>query len=271
MLNDKMIAEQIQADERFMKPDVAMVLGSGLGALADRETGTAMAYDEIAGFPKPTVAGHSGRIVFDRFGDTVVMLFQGRFHFYEGYGMDVVTLFPRLAARLGAGLYLVTNAAGGINPDFKPGDLMVIRDHLNLMGTNPLIGANRDDLGPRFPDMTFAYNRELGDQLMACGDALGVQMVSGVYAALTGPSYETPAEIRMLRTLGADAIGMSTVPEVIVASHAGLRSAGISCITNLAAGVTDQPLNHEEVLETGRRVQYDFANIVTRFLEEYRP
>jgi len=271
MLNDKLIAEQIQADPRYMKPDVAVVLGSGLGALADRDAASAIPYDDIEGFPKPTVAGHSGRIVFDRFGDTSVMLFQGRFHFYEGYGMDVVTLFPRLAAMLGAGLYFVTNAAGGVNTTFKPGDLMVIRDHLNLMGTNPLIGPNRDGLGPRFPDMTFAYDRELGDQLMEIARGLGVQMVAGVYAALTGPSYETPAEIRMLRTLGADAIGMSTVPEVIVARHAGLKAVGISCITNLAAGVTDQSLDHEEVLETGRRVQYDFANIVTRFLEGYRP
>ena len=267
MKHEQGIVDWLAADKRFMKPDIAVVLGSGLGALAERETGRFIPYSEIPDFPEPTVAGHGGKIVFDRFGENAVMMFQGRFHFYEGHDMDTVTLFPRLAARLGARLYFVTNAAGGVNTDLNAGDLMVITDHLNLMGTNPLIGLNREDLGPRFPDMTNAYDSELSSKLLEIGKDLGVELKSGVYAALTGPSYETPAEIRMLRTMGADAIGMSTVPETIAARHAGLKVCGISCITNLAAGVTDQPLSHAEVLETGRKVMYDFAKVVTRFME----
>lgn len=268
MIDDKQILEKVKAAPGFTFPDIAVVLGSGLGSLADRENSNSIPYSEISGFPQPTVAGHGGKIVFSKFGSNRVMMFQGRFHYYEGHPMDVVTLFPRLAAMLGAKLYLVTNAAGGVNKDFHPGDLMVIRDHLNLMGTNPLMGKNRDELGPRFPDMTHAYDPEFSKLLADCGKEAGIEMRSGVYAALTGPSYETPAEIRMLRTMGADAIGMSTVPEVIVARHAGLKVCGVSCITNLAAGVTDQPLSHAEVLETGQRVKYDFVRIISSFLEK---
>ncbi|RLE16802.1 MAG: purine-nucleoside phosphorylase [Acidobacteria bacterium] len=267
MIDEKPILEKLKAKACFTSPDIAVVLGSGLGSLADCDGGQSVSYSEISGFPRPTVAGHGGKIVFAEFNGKTVMMFQGRFHYYEGYPMDVVTLFPRLAAALGAKLYLVTNAAGGINKEFNPGDLMVIRDHLNLMGTNPLIGKNRDELGPRFPDMTHAYNPEFSRLLLECGKALGVEMREGVYAALTGPSYETPAEIKMLRTMGADAIGMSTVPEVIVARHAGLKVCGVSCVTNLAAGVTDQPLSHAEVLETGEKVKYDFVKIISMFLE----
>lgn len=268
MIDDKRILKKLKAEGGFISPDIAVVLGSGLGSLADRKDTRSIAYSEIAGFPLPTVVGHGGKIVFGKFGGNNVMMFQGRFHFYEGHTMDVVTLFPRLAAELGAKLYLVTNAAGGVNKGFRSGDLMVIRDHLNLMGTNPLIGKNRDELGPRFPDMTHAYDSELSRLLTACGKDAGRGMREGVYAALTGPSYETPAEIRMLRTMGADAIGMSTVPEVIVARHAGLKVCGVSCITNLAAGVTDQPLSHTEVLETGEKVKYDFVKIISSFLEK---
>ncbi len=267
MIDDKAILEKLKAGAGFIYPDVAVVLGSGLGSLAEREESRSVPYASIPGFPKPTVAGHGGKIVFAEFGANKVMMFQGRFHFYEGHSMDVVTLFPRLAALLGAKLYLVTNAAGGVNKAFRPGDLMVIRDHLNLMGTNPLIGKNRDDLGPRFPDMTRAYDPDFSRLLKKCGKDEGLDFKEGVYAALTGPSYETPAEIKMLRTMGADAIGMSTVPEVIVARHAGLKVCGVSCITNLAAGVSDQPLSHSEVLETGERVKYDFVKVISRFLE----
>ncbi|PJB77475.1 MAG: purine-nucleoside phosphorylase [Acidobacteria bacterium CG_4_9_14_3_um_filter_49_7] len=267
MIDDKRIMEKLNAEPCFRSPDIAVVLGSGLGSLADREENESISYSTIPAFPQPTVEGHGGKIVFAEFGSNNVMMFQGRFHFYEGYPMDVVTLFPRLAALLGARLYLVTNAAGGVNRAFHPGDLMVIRDHLNLMGVNPLIGRNRDELGPRFPDMTHAYDPEFSRKLVTCGKDAGLDLREGVYAALTGPSYETPAEINMLRTMGADAIGMSTVPEVIVARHAGLKVCGISCITNLAAGVTDQPLSHAEVLETGERVKYDFVKIISSFLE----
>jgi len=268
MINETAMLDAIRSHPAFQECDVALVLGSGLGALAERVAESAISYSDIPGFPRPTVQGHSGRMVFARFGRTRALLFQGRFHYYEGHGMDVVTLFPRLAAGLGATGYLVTNAAGGVNESFRAGDLMVIRDHLNLMGTNPLIGPNRDDLGPRFPDMTNAYDTEWSRCLLETGQALGMTLREGVYAALTGPSYETPAEIRMLRTLGADAIGMSTVPEVIVARHAGLRVAGVSCITNLAAGVTGEPLSHEEVMETGRRVTEAFVRLMTAFLEQ---
>ena len=268
MIDENRILKKLKAEAGFISPDIVVVLGSGLGSLADRGDTCSIAYGEIPGFPQPTVAGHGGKIVFGEFGGNNVMMFQGRFHFFEGHTMDVVTLFPRLAAALGARLYLVTNAAGGVNKDFRSGDLMVIRDHLNLMGANPLIGKNRDELGPRFPDMTYAYDPEISRLLTACGKDAGLELREGVYAALTGPSYETPAEIRMLRTMGADAIGMSTVPEVIVARHAGLKVCGMSCITNLAAGVTDQPLSHAEVLETGERVKYDFVKIISNFLEK---
>ncbi|NOY22963.1 MAG: purine-nucleoside phosphorylase [Acidobacteria bacterium] len=268
MINDKRILEKLREEPCYKSPDIAVVLGSGLGSLADGNDSQSISYSGISGFPQPTVAGHGGKIVFAEFGGNNIMMFQGRFHFYEGYAMDVVTLFPRLVAALGAKLYLVTNAAGGVNKEFHPGDLMVISDHLNLMGTNPLIGKNRDEMGPRFPDMTHAYDPEFSQLLTECGRDAGVEMKKGVYAALTGPSYETPAEIRMLRTMGADAIGMSTVPEVITARHAGLKVCGVSCITNLAAGVTDQPLSHAEVLETGERVKYDFIKIISSFLEK---
>ncbi len=263
----QLLADRLRRDVRFHQPSIAVVLGSGLGALAEGEALSTIPYGDLEGFPVPTVSGHTGRIVFRRFGNQTAILFQGRFHYYEGHGMDVVTLFPRLARLLGVKLYVVTNAAGGLNPDFQPGDLMVIRDHLNLMGTNPLIGPNHEEMGPRFPDMTDAYDPALRESLKQTGRKLGLQLKEGVYAGLTGPSYETPAEIRMLHALGADAVGMSTVPEVIVARHAGLKVCGISCITNLAAGVSEQPLDHAEVLETGRQVQYDFANLIQAFLE----
>ncbi|BBB32954.1 purine-nucleoside phosphorylase [Thermotomaculum hydrothermale] len=247
--------------------DIAVVLGSGLGFLADEVKGKTIEYGEIKGFPKPTVEGHSGKMVLAQIGNKNVLFFQGRFHFYEGYSMKEVVIFPRIAKLLGAKLYLVTNAAGGINSEFKPGDLMVIKDHLNLMGTNPLIGKNHSEFGPRFPDMTDAYSPNLRKLLFEIGDQLGIELQSGVYAALTGPSYETPAEIKMLQALGADAVGMSTVPEVIAARHANLKVLGVSCITNLAAGVSENPLSHEEVLETTEKVKYHFGKLIMKFLE----
>ncbi len=260
------LANQIK-EKGINNIDIAMVLGSGLGFLADQVAGEQLAYAEINGFPKPTVEGHSGKMVLAELNGKRVLFFQGRFHYYEGYSMEEVVVLPRISKLLGAKLYLVTNAAGGINPEFKPGDLMVIKDHLNLMGTNPLIGQNYDVFGPRFPDMTDAYNPSLRKFMFEVGDKLGIKLESGVYAALTGPSYETPAEIKMLQTLGADAVGMSTVPEVIAARHAGLNVVGVSCITNLAAGVSENPLSHEEVLETTEKVKYDFGKLIITFLE----
>lgn len=267
MIDIVKMAEFVKSHKNFKKPNISMVLGSGLGFIADEFEGNTIEYSEIPNFPKPTVEGHSGKIAFGTFKNNTVMLFKGRFHFYEGYSMNTMTVLPRLAKLCGAKLYFATNAAGGVNTSFKAGDLMVINDHLNLMGTNPLIGSNDTTLGVRFPDMTNAYNQDLSNLIKKCGEKNNFPMKEGVYAGLTGPSYETPAEIRMLRILGADAVGMSTVPEIIAARHCGMKTCGISCITNLAAGVSKNPLSHEEVLETTENVKHHFASVVSLFLE----
>jgi purine-nucleoside phosphorylase len=246
---------------------VALVLGSGLGAFADElENAESIPYAEIPGFARPTVEGHAGRLVVGRVGGVGVAAMQGRFHFYEGHTLEDVTFPVRTLALLGASSLVLTNAAGGLNNSFEQGSLVVISDHLNLMGTNPLLGPNDARFGPRFPDMTDVYDREYQDVAIAASHEMGVELRRGIYAALTGPSYETPAEIRMLRLLGADAVGMSTVPEAIVARQMGLRVLGISCITNMAAGVLDKPINHEEVIETGERVRETFAELLRRVI-----
>jgi len=267
MIDIKTMANFIKNHNKYMTPDIAIVLGSGLGFIADRFEENSIDYSTIPDFPKPTVEGHSGKIAFGKFNNNTVMLFKGRFHFYEGYEMSTMTVLPRLAKLCGAKLYMATNAAGGVNKNFKAGDLMIIKDHLNFMGTNPLIGSNDNSFGARFPDMTNAYDTKLSALIKECGDKCNFPMQEGVYAGLTGPSYETPSEIKMLRTLGADAVGMSTVPEIIAARHCGMKTCGISCITNLAAGVTDKPLSHEEVLETTENVKHHFASVVSLFLE----
>jgi purine-nucleoside phosphorylase len=246
---------------------VALVLGSGLGAFADALEGAeAISYSEIPGFARPTVEGHAGRLVLGRVGGVGVAAMQGRFHFYEGYKLEEVTFPVRALALLGASSLVLTNAAGGLNNSFEQGSLVLISDHLNLMGANPLLGPNDARFGPRFPDMTEVYDREYQDAAIAEAHAMGLELRRGIYAALSGPSYETPAEIRMLRLLGADAVGMSTVPEAIVARQMGLRVLGVSCITNMAAGVLDKPINHEEVIETGERVRETFAELLTRVI-----
>jgi purine-nucleoside phosphorylase len=246
---------------------VALVLGSGLGAFADElENAESIPYAEIPGFARPTVEGHAGRLVLGRVGGVGVAAMQGRFHFYEGYTLEEVTFPIRTLASLGASSLVLTNAAGGLNNSFEQGSLVVISDHLNLMGTNPLLGPNDARFGPRFPDMTEVYDREYQDAAIGEAHAMGVELRRGIYAALSGPSYETPAEIRMLRLLGADAVGMSTVPEAIVARQMGLRVLGVSCITNMAAGVLDKPINHEEVIETGERVRETFAELLRRVI-----
>jgi purine-nucleoside phosphorylase len=246
---------------------VALVLGSGLGAFAD-ELGEAesIPYAEIPGFARPTVEGHAGRLVVGRVGGVGVAAMQGRFHFYEGYTLEEVTFPVRVLGLLGAKSVVLTNAAGGLNNSYEQGSLILISDHLNLMGTNPLLGRNDERFGPRFPDMTEVYDREYQEAAIAESREMGLELRRGVYAALTGPSYETPAEIRMLRLLGADAVGMSTVPEAIVARQMGLRVLGLSCITNMAAGVLDKPINHEEVIETGERVRETFAELLSRVI-----
>jgi len=242
---------------------VALVLGSGLGAFADDlEDAEAIPYDEVSGFARPTVEGHQGRLVLGRVAGREVAVMQGRFHFYEGYALEEVTFPVRVLALLGVRSLVLTNAAGGLNNSLKQGSLMLISDHLNLMGANPLRGPNDERFGPRFPDMTEVYDRAYQEIAISEAHALGTELRRGVYAALSGPTYETPAEIRMLRALGADAVGMSTVPEAIVARHAGLKVLGISCITNMAAGVLDRPIDHAEVIETGEQVRETFSALL---------
>jgi purine-nucleoside phosphorylase len=251
-----------------LRPAIGVVLGSGLGAFADElEDAVAVPFAEIPHFPASTVVGHSGALVVGRSRGVPVAVLKGRVHFYEGYGLDQVVFPVRVLGRLGVKTLVITNAAGAINPSFAPGDLMVIEDHVNLLG-NPLLGPNEEALGPRFPDMSEAYDRGLRDVAESACRAASIRCHRGVYVSLTGPSYETPAEIRMFRTMGADAVGMSTVPEVIAARHMGIRVAGLSCLTNMAAGVTDRKLDHREVLETGERVKAALLEVLARIVTE---
>lgn len=251
------------------KADIGVILGSGLGDYAEAlEDAVKLPYSEIPGFPRSTVVGHAGMWCCGTlYGKRVVMM-QGRFHYYEGYGMKDVTLPVRVMQKIGVKTLIVTNAAGGVNLGYHPGELMVIGDMFSMTAQNPLIGPNLDAFGPRFPDMSCAFDKELRALAHECANEQGFALREGVYAQMTGPTYETPAEIRMLRTLGADAVGMSTVPEVIVARHGGMRVLGISCITNMAAGILDQPLNHAEVTETANRVKGQFRNLLDRIIEK---
>lgn len=252
-------------------PDVGVVLGSGLGAFAERlEGAAAIPYEEIPGFPASRVAGHAGRLVVGRLatphGAAVVAAMQGRVHLYEGWSPDDVAFGVRVLAGLGTRAILLTNAAGGVDPALAPGDLVRITDHLNLTGQSPLVGENDDAMGPRFPDMSAAWDPALGALLDAAAAAAGVALKRGVYAGLLGPSYETPAEVRMLRALGADLVGMSTVVEAIAARHMGVRIAGLSVVTNLAAGLAPARLAHDEVQATGDRVREPLGRVVADFL-----
>ena len=244
---------------------VAIVLGSGLGAFADELTdSTSIRYDEIPSFARATVEGHAGRLVIGKTNNVTVAAMQGRFHFYEGYSLEEVTFPIRVLKLLGVRTIILTNAAGSLNTEFTPGSLMVITDHINLLGVNPLVGPNDVRFGPRFPDLTSVYARRLQDLVISEANAIGLDMRRGIYAALSGPSYETPAEIHMVRTLGADAVGMSTVPEAIVARHMNMEVIGISCITNLAAGVSNRPVDHSQVIATGERVRAEFTELLRR-------
>jgi purine-nucleoside phosphorylase len=238
------------------EPRVAVVLGSGLGAFADQLADPiAIPYSDIPGWPVSTAAGHSGKLVFGKLGDLDVVVMAGRAHLYEGYPPAQVTLGVGVLHRLGVRSVVFTNAAGGINLSYRQGALVLISDHINLQGSNPLIGPNDDSEGPRFPDMTEAYSASYRAKAHQVAQELNIQLDEGVYAAFTGPSYETPAEIRYLRAIGADLVGMSTVPEVIVANHLGIEVLAISCVTNMAAGILPQKLDHKEVMETGERVR----------------
>ncbi len=252
--------------------DVTVVLGSGLGSYAEKLNGAenivTLPYSDIPGFPVPTVQGHAGKLIAATLNGKRIAFMSGRFHIYEGHSPADVVLPVRALREAGMKHLVVTNASGGINLSLHEGSLMLITDHINLSGTNPLIGRNIDDLGPRFPDMTNVYTRDL--QVIARDAALekGIELSEGVYCMLSGPSYETPAEIRMLRALGADAVGMSTVPEAITASHMGIQVLGISCITNMAAGVLDRPLCHQEVIESGKRTEKTFSVLMDSILEK---
>ena len=252
-----------------LQPRVGVILGSGLGDVVESiDVQTAIPYGEIPGARASTVLGHSGRMIFGHAGGVPVVAMQGRVHFYEGYEMDEVMFLSRVIGRLGIQSLVVTNAAGGVNTSYTPGDLMLISDHINLMGINPLRGPNIDALGVRFPDMSEAYPESLRNLAREVAQPLNLELKEGIYLALSGPTYETPAEIRAFRTLGADAVGMSTVPEVIAMSHMNIPVLGISCITNMAAGVFKQKLTHQEVMDTTARVQREFTALVLGVLQK---
>lgn len=245
------------------EPEIGIILGSGLGDMADKvEDRIVIKYEEVPNMPVSTVHGHAGQFVCGTLEGKKVIMMQGRFHFYEGHEMRALALPIHIMKFLGVQSLIVTNACGGVNTTFVPGDLMLIGDHINFTGSNPLIGKNYEEIGPRFPDMSTAYNREYMKLAKEVGASLNIDLKEGVYMMFTGPTYETPAEVRMARILGADAVGMSTVPEVVVANHCGLKVLGISCITNMAAGILDQPLNHEEVIETSKMVKEKFVSLV---------
>lgn len=269
MINTEKTTEALAAIRRriSVQPQVGIVLGSGLGAVAEAiENPVVVSYEEIPYWPRTTAIGHAGRLVSGTLEGVPVVVMQGRVHYYEGYDMDEVTFPTRILGELGIKTLFATNASGGINLGYAPGDLVAIYDHINFMGTNPLIGANNDKWGPRFPDMTYAYDRDYIDQLLHVAREEQIALHKGVYIAFTGPSYETPAEIRMARTLGADLVGMSTVPEVIVANHMGIRVAAVSCVSNHAAGVTANKLHHQEVLDAMTQASNALVKLVRGFL-----
>lgn len=254
-------------DKTKERPVVAVVLGSGLGAFADGlEKQTSIPFEEIPHFHKPTVAGHGGKLVFARINNVSVLVQQGRVHYFEGHTMESVAHPSRTLGLFGIKTVILTNASGGLQPDMEPGDLMVLRDHVNLMGANPLIGPNLDQFGPRFPDMTEAYDKSIRQTIKQSFLDCGIPHREGVYVGLSGPTYETPAEITHLQRIGGDAVGMSTVPETIVLRHMGIRVGAISCITNKAAGLSGQPLNHAEVTETGKRIEHTFSKLLKTLL-----
>jgi purine-nucleoside phosphorylase len=265
-------AAQFLFSRTAFRPRIGLVLGSGLGAFADElSSASRIPYADIPSFPRSTAIGHAGRMVIgkiatDKPGEIPVAAMQGRVHLYEGYSAREVVFPIRVLARMGIRALILTNAAGGINLEYKQGALVVIRDHINLQGQNPLVGPNDERFGPRFPDMTQAYTKLYRNIALQAAGKMGKTIHEGVYAGLLGPSYETPAEIRYLRSIGADLVGMSTIPEVIAARHMGVKVLAISCVTNMAAGILDQPLNHEEVLKTAERVKGDFTALLRAVL-----
>ena len=266
----KKAADYIRSKTSY-NPQIGLVLGSGLGVLAEElENPDIIDYSDIPGFPVSTVEGHAGKLVVGMLKGKCVLALQGRFHYYEGYDMDMVVFPIRVMLLLGIRDLLVTNAAGGVERSWNPGDLMLITDQINFIGVSPLRGENISEFGPRFNDMSSAYTPVLQDMARKVAGELGITLREGVYAFMGGPSFETPAEVRMAGIVGAQAVGMSTVPEVIVAAHGGMKVLGLTCISNLAAGILDQPLNHEEVIETGRMVREKFLSLVKGLIENWK-
>jgi len=273
MIRAEKTTEAIAAIKRraTLMPRVGLILGSGLGDVAHAiENSVAIPYQEIPYWPRTTAIGHAGRLIVGTFEGVPIAVMQGRVHYYEGYTMDEVVFPIRILGELGVESLIITNASGGVNLAYHPGDLVAVDDHINYMGTNPLIGANNGEWGPRFPDMTYAYDREYLDMLAKVAEEEKITLRRGVYIAFTGPSYETPAEIRMSRAMGADVVGMSTVPEVIAANHMGIRVAAVSCVANYAAGVKDQRLHHQEVLDGMAKASGALTRLVSAFLREIR-
>lgn len=270
------LTQKIDAATEFIKsklnnhkPSIGLILGSGLGILADEITNpTVIQYNEIPGFLKSTVEGHKGQLVIGELEGKTVIAMQGRFHFYEGYSIQEITLPVRVMKKLGVEILIVTNAAGAVNEKFNPGDLMLITDHINFGFGNPLIGVNLDDFGPRFPDTSESYDSKLQELAKTTGEKLDINLKEGVYQFSSGPTYETPAETRVARSLGADVVGMSTVPEVLVAIHSGIKILGISCVTNMAAGILDQPLDHQEVIETSELAREKFISLIKTIISK---
>lgn len=275
MITHSPVVQQIQDVVEYLhprmpeRPEVAIILGSGLGAFADFvEDATKIPYSEIPHFQTPSVDGHEGQIIFGKVRGVAVAVLQGRWHFYEGHSMNSIVIPTRALASLGAHTLFLTNAAGGVNLSYQAGDLMVIEDHLNLMGDNPLTGKDSVMFGPRFPDMSEPYCRECIVSIEKAAGSLGIKVQKGVYVGLRGPTYETPAEVRMIRTLGGDAVGMSTVPEAIAARHLGMRVTGISCITNMAAGIEQKTLDHAEVQDNAARMMSQLSKLIIESLPE---
>lgn len=265
----KIVNESVRYIKKYIsnKLDIGVILGSGLGDLADKiENKIVIKYENIPNLPKSTVAGHKGQFVIGDFMGKRVIMMQGRFHYYEGYSMDRITLPVYIMKGLGISSLIVTNAAGGVNTSFNPGDLMLIEDSINMSFDNPLFGKNDENLGPRFPDMLNAYSPRLRKLAVKAAEKLNIKLQQGVYYITTGPCYETPAEIKMIRFLGGDAVGMSTVPEVIAARYSGIEVLGISCITNMAAGILPKPLNHQEVIETSNMVKDKFTGLIENII-----
>lgn len=250
-------------------PKIGIVLGSGLGVYVERiEEPTVIPYEDIPGFPQTSVEGHDGKLIIGKTEGVDVAVFQGRFHFYEGHALEDVVMPVRVLSLLGVEKLILTNASGGINTSYVPGDLVCITDHINMTGNNPLIGPNHAELGPRFPDMTRAYDPKLREAIHTAAKNIGIDLKEGVYAGVLGPTYETPAEIKMLKTIGGDLVGMSTVPEAIAAHHAGLRVSGVACVTNMAAGIGGEKLTHEDVKIVAQKAMQKFSDLVSAAVKE---